>query len=193
MLPPWAEHESDLDRYAESHIRYEVFTLLEQVNLVYTVSRTDPRSDLPSPLFDALLEASLVHFRLLDDFLGCERNGRSRKTDVFACEWPGSWKPKKFLSLDVHRRINRELAHLSSDRVSGRLWDLGDMATDCCQTLLDFFGSLDPERACAFQKSRELVEGWPTMPANRLLGSSGDASASISGATGGAFYGENSG
>ena len=186
MLPPWASNKSDLDRYAESHIYYEVFTLLEQVNAIYTVPRTGPTSDLPSPLFDALLEASLVHFRLLDDFLGRKRNERSPKTSVFACDWPGSWKPKSVLTHDVHSRIDRELAHLSSDRLSGRLWDLGSMTNACCQTLLEFFDSLDPERASAFKKSRELVEGWPEMPANRLLGSSGDASAGVYGPTGGA-------
>lgn len=97
--------------------------------------------------------------RLLDDFLGQEE--RPYPTDVLSKDWPpGSSKPKSFLSPDIRKRINKQLAHLSSDREWGYEWPLAKMTTDCCRALAQFFDAVEPERRAAFRESQALVDEW---------------------------------
>jgi hypothetical protein len=69
----------------------------------------------------ALLEAVLVHLRLLDDFVGSKgqvlpSDPKTRNDDVFAAHWLPTWKPKRVLSANLRRKINRQVAHLSAAR-----------------------------------------------------------------------------
>jgi len=65
---------------------------------------------------DALLEATLVHLRLLDDFLRSTGGPRS----VRAQEWVSQhdWQPRKdWLKPEIRTRISQQVAHLSQQRV----------------------------------------------------------------------------
>jgi hypothetical protein len=115
----------------------------------------------------ALLEAVLIHLRLLDDFLG-NRKQRVRSVnrwnvwkrwrvwrrrphvqdDVFARHWNPTWAPRQFLSKLERKRMNQQLAHLSSQRLIAG-WniqpsDLPDLVEHCCLGMEAFFGTLDP-------------------------------------------------
>jgi hypothetical protein len=84
---------------------------------------------------DALLEATLVHLRLLDDFLASK--GR-HPLQVHAKDWisQSDWKPKDWLKDDVRRRINGQVAHLSKDRDPWFDWDIRGYAHSCCRERL---------------------------------------------------------
>jgi hypothetical protein len=109
---------------------------------------------------DALLEASLVHLRLLDDFLGSK--GKYRR-DVVATDWLPSWTPKRFLTKTERDHINLQLAHLSTECDWGYPWDMTSMTTACCKTFDDFVKALDannPGRAAPLAEAREHATRW---------------------------------
>jgi hypothetical protein len=92
-------HPLDLDEFARSHLLYEIATLTGQVRGL--AARLPDITDLGfyDPVSTALGEASLVHLRLLDDFVGMKK--RRHETDVLAINWPGGWRPTRFLVKDV--------------------------------------------------------------------------------------------
>lgn len=94
----------------------------------------------------ALLEAILVHLRLLDEFLGCSG---THQDDVRACDWPG-WVASGFLSTTVRRQINAHVAHLSGRRVHGQVWEIPELGEACCERLLEFFAAIPSTRLPAF-------------------------------------------
>ena len=149
----------DLDRFAETHLLYEVATLSAQVRELD--GRIPDITDLGfyDAVSTALGEASLVHLRLLDDFLGME-DKRRHKNDVLAIDWPGSWKQTRFLDKGIREDINARLAHLSDGRSLGFPWDLGSLASDCCTTLLAFIGSVRVDRSAAFAPCHEIARQW---------------------------------
>lgn len=67
MRSTWVPSEQDLREYADRHISYEIRTLLYQV---VELDRRESDGNAPDMVYDALIEASLVHLRLLDEFLG---------------------------------------------------------------------------------------------------------------------------
>jgi hypothetical protein len=149
----------DLDRFAQTHLLYEVATLSAQVRELD--GRVPDITDLGfyDAISTALGEASLVHLRLLDDFLGLEEK-RRHKNDVLAIDWPGSWRQTAFLAKGVREDINARLAHLSNVRSLGFPWDLGSLVTDCCTTLLAFIGSVRADRSAALAPCDEIAREW---------------------------------
>ena|SRR5947209_8652432 len=126
-----------------------------------------PPPGIVDAIGDALLEAALVHLRLLDDFLGAGRQSQAPKPgdldDVFARHWLPSWKPRGFLTPTQRSRINAQLAHLSARRRWRHGWDVPRMATQPCRLLLRFLDELeatDARRARAFRDCRVAVEDW---------------------------------
>ena len=69
-----------------------------------------------SPLDGLLLEACLLHFRVVWDFF---YRGKQKQTDVVACELVPNWKasdPPPRLR-DIRRWLNVMLAHLTTERL----------------------------------------------------------------------------
>lgn len=166
VLPSWPSGEDELNTYAERHVHYEIDMVTRQARRLVTRHPTgmpSPGTGFPCEVDDALLEALLVHLRLLNDFLGPRKHPR----DVVASDWLPSWESRGFLTEEQQRRINKQLAHLSCDRDWGFKWDVRAMTTACCLALKEFFEALEhdePRRAKAFRASRKLVEQWFNNP-----------------------------
>ena len=157
----WTPDEADLATYAERHVRYEVDMVTGQARELirrHPSGMPTPTTGFPGPIDDALLEAILVHLRLLEDFLGSRKDGR----DVIAEDWLPSWSPQTFLTCDQRDAINLQLAHMSSERDWGYPWDIAAMVTECCLAIKSFIEALDQHspRAAAFTGVREIVEKW---------------------------------
>ena len=109
---------------------------------------------------DALLEATLVHLRLLDDFLA---SSGSHPHDIRASDWVshGLWQPTDgWLSAAVRQRINWQVAHLSSCRDVWFDWEVRKHGRECCTQLESFMSAVEthrPDRIPAFADARECV------------------------------------
>lgn len=64
---------------------------------------------------DAVLEATLVHVRLLDEFLDGSTKGK--KYNIKARHWCSGWRHAGFLDDITRGQINSQVAHLSRLRV----------------------------------------------------------------------------
>jgi hypothetical protein len=157
-----------LDRRAD-HVAFEVWALVEQI-IVY-IERHGPRFPSGSSTFpdeQALLEAALVHLRLLDEFLGC--TGRNAD-DVKACDWPG-WSPNGFLGAQ-RKAINAHVAHLSRRRRATQEWDLPTLGKAACVRLVEFFDVIPADRVRAFGAAPEIAAQAPPRFAAALAKFSG--------------------
>ena len=122
---------------------------------------------------DALPEATLVHLRLLDDFLRSEGDPRS----VRAQEWVSQhdWQPRKdWLKPEIPKRISQQVAHLSQQRDAWFEWDIRDYAHRCCRELESFVGAVKryrPDRSPAFAViERRVADGLECLdPSRRRL------------------------
>lgn len=118
------------------------------------------RSGFSSPTTDgALLEAALVHIRLVDEFLGGSISADER--GVYAQHWLPGWSRRLCISSDVRKEINAQVAHLSWERVPFRQWDIRGYAYACCEELASFLDAVaadNPERSKAFDGAREHVD-----------------------------------
>jgi hypothetical protein len=90
----------------------------------------------------------MAHLRNLIDFLF---NLTPGDTDVAAVDFcaPGGWNPVITQTLsDAKRRVNKELAHLTTDRISGsplrKQWDFTGLARALRPLVLDFVAKADP-------------------------------------------------
>jgi hypothetical protein len=68
-------------------------------------------------LHNAVFEASLVHLRALDDFLGKPHGGYP--DDVFATNYLSSWSNIKVLSRAERDYVNKRTAHITTLRLEG--------------------------------------------------------------------------
>ena len=97
----------------------------------------------PTPTWDALIEASLVHLRLLDDFF---RRLPSEKTDdVVAYDFDPDWAPVRILTGKDRRAINAQVQHLAKRRVSSWDWDLTSMTSNATQAMRALLEHLGPQ------------------------------------------------
>jgi hypothetical protein len=156
-----AQHltSSELDALADSHVRYEVAMVVAQAGewCRRYPHGMPPLDGLRDPVADdALLEAALVHLRLLDDFL--DSRGQ-HPCDVRASYWipRSSWRPKKWLPAGVRRRINWQVAHLSLCRDEWFDWKIGLYAYRFCVEFEAFLRAVEvhrPDRLAAFDVAR---------------------------------------
>jgi hypothetical protein len=145
-----------LDGFA-GHLEYEVKMFVEQVEAIVDRYGCETPPSFSGPAEDAVLEASLVHLRLLDDFL---RN-RGDDTDIKASDWVRGWQSGRWLDPRVRARINWQVAHLSALRVWSFDWNLCEYGSACCEELGRFFEEVEkrcPERLPAFGFARELAK-----------------------------------
>ena len=137
------------------HVYFEVFMVVEQIEFyIDNYAPTFPSSSSTDAHEQALLEATLVHLRLLDEFLGCRG---WHPDDVRACDWPG-WAASGFLSKTMRDRINAHVAHLSRRRRTWTEWNLPWLGRACCIRLMEFFAVIPPDRLPAFLTAPEIAE-----------------------------------
>jgi hypothetical protein len=93
---------------------------------------------------NSVLEALLVHARLLDDFLGTPAD-KAFKDDVVADHFPtlSRWAPQRVLSSDLRSEINAHLAHLALRRTPDMVWQTNVITRDICQALVAFIDALE--------------------------------------------------
>ena len=158
----WSPSVRTLDRFAAGHVTYEVEMATSMARYLGASSR---RRDLI--VDNGLVEATLVHLRLLDDFFGSPQQlaprNRAATDDVFACHWLPSWRPRRFLTDTQRRRANAQITHLAARRRWNHRWPVPQMTSSCCRTLLSFVDELErdaPRRARAFVKARAIAGAW---------------------------------
>ena len=124
--------------------------LVEHVRLVYkTTGYGGPVGSMEWPEANAFLEASLIHVRLLADFL---ENRGVQNDDVKACWWV-NWSGSTCLRSSIREQINKRLVHLSSTRSTQRDWGLDLLAHGLCSELVKFFAAVAsqcPDRLASF-------------------------------------------
>jgi hypothetical protein len=138
------------------HVCFEIEALLDQVALlVERFGPTGPQGSDTDTEGEPMLEASLVHLRLLDDFLGPIRK---HPEDVHASNWVHGWAGRAFLEPRVRKVIDWQVAHLSTRRVVWADWDLPSYVAACCEALTRFFEEIaDADRRDDFIGTRERV------------------------------------
>lgn len=152
-----AAYELDeLRTIAVEHISYEVNTLIDEVRAIRNLSLAG-LANTPdgTVLRRALLEGSLVHLRLLDDFFRFKADQPAPKKgrpndDVTAQHYWAEWPPKALLEKAERDGINAQLAHLAARRRGRYLWDLGDLVIRTCGRFCVFVDGLrlaHPDRA----------------------------------------------
>lgn len=112
-----------LQKFAQTHISYELRVLSAEAEQWGTArTRGEPA--------DAALEASLVHIRLLDEFLGFDLPTQKSRffADVRARDYDDSWKPTGFLVDPERDDIGAQVAHLTLNRVESRDWAIVELA-----------------------------------------------------------------
>ena len=177
MKPPYSDAE--LTAYSGEHVWYEVWMFFEIVTTLTRVSASAPSyisstasgpttvaaplgvpnsiapppGSVPRPstvMSNAQIESFMVHLRNLIEFLFTRKPG---DTDVAAVDFcaPGAWNPAITQSLiDARQRVNKELAHLTTDRISGsslkKQWDFARLAQELRSHLRDFVAQADPAK-----------------------------------------------
>ena len=132
-----AQHHDDeeLKEFADKHLPYELRMLRVQVECWAN------RGDRSDPSVDALLEASLVHIRLLNDFL-CKKPERD---DVGAYHFAISWQVDQHSVLDCEQRdkVNAQLFQLPIRRQISHQWGLPELMHQVCSVFCDFIAQAD--------------------------------------------------
>jgi hypothetical protein len=146
-----------LDAWASVHFRYEAQMLVAGASEVAHRYKSMPAQDgfHDETIDDALLEATLVHIRLLDEFLA----GSRHENAVNARHWVPGWSTR-CVTKEVREQIDAQVAHLSLRRAPSQRWDVRGYGYACCQELdrfLDAVAARNPERSAAFDGAREHV------------------------------------
>lgn len=115
---------TELERMAGEYC-YEVETTLAQITEV-TALRLGLTSAPPEATRRALIEAPLIHFRILDDFFMITR---PRDDTVVAGHYVPGWTARSFLTTQERDDLNAQLNHLAARRTNHYVWNLGDLAT----------------------------------------------------------------
>lgn len=125
--------------YSAEHVRYEfdMFNWLGQVCGNPTVRLRAPSSEDATRLNNVLVESFAIHVRNVIDFLYMDT---SKPTDVVAADFfpRADWaqtRPPISPSLNAARvRANKEIAHLTTDRIAGsppeKAWDFAGLAAE---------------------------------------------------------------
>jgi hypothetical protein len=153
----------ELARFAESSVEFEVRMF---VSHAWELLKRYPGGSVMgfrSNVDDALLEAWLIHLRLLDEFL---RAGQSGKSAV-ARDWHRGWQRKAVLTEQQREALNRQLAHLRWDRQrwEGGLtppWDrrIREMTDALCGILIEFIDEIPQPLRASFSKARGNAASW---------------------------------
>jgi hypothetical protein len=140
------------------HVAYQAFMLAGTTQLI--------EKDFPPPsrvkegvrdvVRNALLESSLVHVRVLDDFLSMYAPGRP--DDVVAIDFLTLWKPRTCLTRDERDYVNKRLMHLRTVRGEGPApWQL-EKARELMNNFREFLQALDTHDPAKAEWFRPYVE-----------------------------------
>ena len=148
-------YEAGRLRELATQVEYEVATLFGQVDALIRRPR-----DPSDPVYLALVEAPLVHLRLLDDFLGQDlpKPNTRHEDDVVARHFLPDWTPERFLPDATRDAINAQLQHLVSRREVGANWHFPSLLTALAHRFLEFANELadcDRDRVDWFEVSIE--------------------------------------
>jgi hypothetical protein len=125
---------AELDKTAE-HVLYEIDVLVDQV------LELDKRS-AGDAISIALIEASLAHIRLLDEFFSRTSKPSAYPKQLIARDWVPAWTPIHVISQSDRAAIGERLAHLSAARDAFRDWAIADMTNTCVTTFQTFLTEL---------------------------------------------------
>lgn len=130
-----APSPEQLRTVATVHLPYELRTLLGQVVILVRWSKA---RDVQ---WDALLEASLLHIRILHEFLFTKPS----RDDVRAVHFADHWRPAdhKVLAEDELRDLNAQLFHLVGRRRESRDWEVGRLTHVACSEFCEFVSVVD--------------------------------------------------
>jgi hypothetical protein len=137
-----ADETRSMSEMAE-HVAYEGFMLSGTTQLI---EQDFPPSDRVKPtvrevIRNALLESSLVHVRVLDDFL--RMKAPNQPDDVVAVQFLPSWEPRSCLIPDERDYVNKRLMHLTTVRGTGPApWQL-DKSREVFRNFRTFLQALD--------------------------------------------------
>jgi len=151
--------------YSGDHVFYEVDLFLDLASLIAQGRIGSSDSDAARILNNVVLESAVLHLRNLLEFLYCEK---PRLTDVVAADFlDDEWttvRPDLTPSLEqAQRRSNKELAHLTSNRIAqgqdGRGWDIPALANDLVAVLRVFAREASKRRLHPIVAERIAAEG----------------------------------
>ena len=157
--------DDELIDFAERAIEYEVRMLVHDAASLHEL-RPDGYlgGGMPDHKWDAVLEAWLVHLRLLDDFL---EKGQSHHGAAIARDWHDLWRSDGFLDEDVRDAVNDQLMHLSWRRLrwtedTRPPWEhrFVEITDACCKELIRFFGEVRPALRPVFETPRRFAQSW---------------------------------
>lgn len=135
----------ELREIGGKHLRYEVRMLVCHARALLSYPGGIPRDDVmgfPNPAWDAVLEAWLVHLRVLDEFLHLTR---PQKGNAIAKQWLKQWSGG-FLCTDEIEAIERQVVHLNAQRRSPHEWDIEALTRRACERLVEFTDSVRDTR-----------------------------------------------
>ncbi|MBS1698598.1 MAG: hypothetical protein JST25_09395 [Actinobacteria bacterium] len=100
-------------------------------------------SAIEQGLSTALLESFLIHVRVIDEFLG--GRGHARKDDLTAAAYASTWNRPGCLSEEHRTQMDKEMAHLTTQRTTRGQWEIHELARIVATVLLDWMELLDEE------------------------------------------------
>jgi hypothetical protein len=150
--------DSELDEAAE-HLGYELQMAVAGALMFHNRNRDVYPPDIAEPTIDdALLEATLLHLRLLDEFLSGRATRDKHPLAVGAYDWLDGYSGY-FLG-DALEVVDAQVAHISLARVTSHAWNLPRLALLCCRRYDRFLQRIAierPDRSSAFDRAREHV------------------------------------
>jgi hypothetical protein len=156
---------TELDRAAE-HVGYEISTLVGQALELADRSVGDAVSM-------ALIEASLVHIRLLDEFFTTAKKPDQFPKQLIARDWLPNWTCVHVIDKTDRIEIGARLAHMSAERDIARGWQLMKMTDDCCRIGGQFIDELertDADRAKPLLWCLSVFDEWADWKAQQATG-----------------------
>jgi hypothetical protein len=151
-----------LDReLGRTHLRYEVRMLVCHARTLLSRPGGLPGDVLgfPNPAWDAVLEAWLVHFRVLDEFL---RFTGPHKGNAYARQWLKQWPSGGgFLGRRDREAIDHQVVHLHAKRRAANEWKVRELTESACAKLVEFCDAVrsnHPERYDLLAETRCFAE-----------------------------------
>jgi hypothetical protein len=144
--------DAELDRLADKHVGYEIRMLTGQVEALERLRGRVARADQ-----QALVEAPLIHLRLLNAFL--LHPLPAKKHLVCAALWV--WSPRGFLTRAERGRVSEKVAHISVNRLTMGDWrprEIVPLTSRCCAGMLEFVEHVeqtDHDRGLAFAVAKK--------------------------------------
>ncbi len=163
--------DEKLYEYSGEHLAYEVEMLFSTGWKLLVDAQTEQRTDAEHIAFMALLESFVIHLRGLGEFAFTDK--RKYPDDVLAADFfdpPTQWAATRPacspLLRESLKRADKEIAHLTTKRISGRppekVWPIGDLLPQMADILTAFVEraskqSLHPNVAGALAKVRNPI------------------------------------